>query len=100
MRNIESEPTFFHRRHLTTSKPDLTLVSSDIADKATVTVMEGIGSDHKPILTKISREHQGKPKNKRTSHWNFKKAKWNLYKEESDRDFTMLSPDKPLEKLT
>ena len=87
MQNSESKPTFFHRRHLTTSKPDLTLLSSDIADSATVTVLDGIGSDHQPILTNISRKFQGKPKNKRTSHWNFKKAKWNLYKEETDKDF-------------
>ena len=97
MQNSESKPTFFHRRHLTTSKPDLTLLSSDIADSATVTVLDGIGSDHQPILTNISRKFQGKPKNKRTSHWNFKKAKWNLYKEETDKDFGLLTPDKPLD---
>ena len=97
MQNSESKPTLFHRRHKTSSKPDLTLVSSDIVDSATVTVLDGIDSDHQPILTNITRKHQGKPKALRTCHWNFKKANWALYKEETDKAFAMMTPDKPLD---
>ena len=74
-----STPTLFHRRHKTTHKPDLTLISSDIYPSAEVTVLDGIGnSDHQPILITITRGPEGKLKEPRKCHWNFKKANWNL----------------------
>ena len=92
-----SEPTLFHRRHGTSHKPDLTLISSDIFQSATVAVLDDIGSDHLPILTTITRQHQGKFKEPRRCHWNFGKANWNQYRAETDSEFQNLPTEKPLE---
>ena len=75
--DMESEPTLLHRRHLTTSRPDLTLVSADLFEQTTVSVMDDIGSDHRPILIKI--EKLQKTEIRRKTYWNYKKAKWNDY---------------------
>ena len=77
MQDINSEPTLLHRKSGTTSKPDLTMISADIIDICHVRVMDDIGSDHRPILTSISRP--GNYKQKRPTLWNFQKANWNLY---------------------
>ena len=37
MQSSESEATLFHKRHKTLSRPDLTLISSDIVESATFT---------------------------------------------------------------
>ena len=75
--DMESKPTLLHRRHLTTTRPDLTLVSADLFEQTTVSVMEDIGSDHRPILIKI--EKLQKTEVRRKTYWNYKKAKWNDY---------------------
>ena len=95
--NSSSKPTLFHRGHGTTSKPDLTLISSDIFQLANVTVLDDIGSDHAPILITIAGQPGGKPKEPRRSYWNFGKAKWNQYKADTDSVFENLPTEKPLE---
>ena len=92
-----SEPTLFHRRHGTSHKPDLTLISSDIFQSAKVTVLNDIGSDHMPILTTITRQSQGKLRESRRCYWNFSKANWNLYRLDTDSEFEKLPTGKPLE---
>ena len=92
-----SQPTLFHRRHGTSSRPDLTMISSDILGKTSVEVLEDIGSDHRPILITISRQHDGKPKQRRKCLWNFRKANWKLYKHLTDRDFEEIPTNKPIE---
>ena len=53
--NMDSQPTLLHRRHLTASRPDLTILSADLLENTTVTVLDDIGSDHLPILTSIKK---------------------------------------------
>ena len=83
MQNSESPPTLLHRAHLSLSRPDLTICSSDLENSCRIYVLDDIGSDHLPILTKIQ-----SPCTERTppkTRWNFKKANWALFKESSDR---------------
>ena len=95
--DITTETTFFHRRHGTCSRPDLTMISSDIFDETSVQVLDDIGSDHKPILISISRQQGSKPKEKRRCLWNFKKANWQLFRQQTDRDFEKLPGNKNIE---
>ena len=55
----------------------MTLASSDLLNRYSVEVLDGIGSDHRPILTCIN--PRKKKKYKRRTKWNFKKANWKLY---------------------
>ena len=75
--DMESEPTLLHRRHLTTTRPDLTFVSSDLYNQTTVNVMDDIGSDHRPILIKIGKLQ--KTEIRRKTFWNYKKANLKEY---------------------
>ena len=72
--DMNSAPTLLHKRHLTTSRPDLTLISADLYEQTTVTVERGINSDHQPNLIKI--EKVVKPEHKRKPFWNFRRARW------------------------
>ena len=54
LQNSETTPTLFHRTHNTASRPDLTIVSSDIESQCSMTTLRDVGSDHRPILTTIS----------------------------------------------
>ena len=79
-----STPTLLHRAHKTLSRPDLTLISSDLQSKFESHVMETIGSsDHRPILTSLHVPQ--KKKFERRTRWNFKKASWDLYRATSDK---------------
>ena len=74
-----SQPTLLHRVHKTLSRPDLTLLSTDLLHKFKTEVTDGIGnSDHRPTITKV--EAPTKKNFERRTRWNFKKASWNLYK--------------------
>ena len=86
LQNAESTPTLLHRVHLSLSRPDLTICSSDLIDSCHLQVLDGIGSDHKPILTTISTP--SKAYHKRKTHWNFGKADWRLFQESSDYLFS------------
>ena len=72
--SIDSEPTLLHKRHNTTSRPDLTFVSADIQERTTTRVLDDIGSDHRP--TKITVDNIGQTENPRKTFWNFRKADW------------------------
>ena len=54
----DSEPTLLHKRHNTTSRPDLTFVSADIQEITTFRVLDGVGSDHKPTKITIDNGEQ------------------------------------------
>ena len=76
LQNEQSQPTCLHRRHGTTSRPDLTFVSADIHNKTKIKIMDDIGSDHLPILTTIDLRQQKRSRAQRKTFWNFKKANW------------------------
>ena len=50
----DSTPTLLHRAHRTLSRPDLTILSSDLVNRSKTQVLDDVGSDHKPILTTIN----------------------------------------------
>ena len=84
VQDSNSPATLLHRAHKTLSRPDLSLLSSDLSENYQSEVTEMIGnSDHRPILTKILLP--GKTKFKHRTRWNFKKACWSKYKETSDK---------------
>ena len=92
VQDSNSPPTLLHRAHKTLSRPDLTLLSSDLLESYQSQVTDMIGnSDHRPIFTKIFLP--GKAKFKQRTRWNFKKAHWNLYKETSDKLLTEIDMD-------
>ena len=97
--DADSTPTLLHKRHLTTSRPDLTLFSADIYEQATVEVKDFIGSDHDPNLIKISR--QKKAKVKRRTFWNYGKAKWDDYARTVDEGFSSIDvTNSPIDKVS
>ena len=94
----DTEPTLLHRRHCTTSRPDLTMTSSDINERASIKVLECIGSDHKPIqITITTRQRRSKLKKGRKCLWNFRKANWNKYKDQTDENFAKIPSGKSIE---
>ena len=95
--NLSTKPTLLHRRHGTSSRPDLTMTSSDITDRTNIEVLSDIGSDHAPIKIQITRHRPSKPKQGRKCLWNFGKAKWEKYKIETDQSFEKIPSGKSLE---
>ncbi|MCG8429847.1 MAG: hypothetical protein MJA29_01550, partial [Candidatus Omnitrophica bacterium] len=91
----EKAPTLLHKRHKTLSRPDLSLVSADILDKTTVSVLNDMGSDHRPLVISIERFCE-KPK-KRTTLWNFQKADWRTYKNLTNEEMGKIKTDDPIE---
>ena len=60
------------------------MISSDLLNRHTVDVLGMVGnSDHRPILTSILLKKRKKFKQR--TRWNFKKANWDLYREESNQ---------------
>ena len=80
--DMNSTPTLLHRRHLTKSRPDLTIISADIYEQTTVEVKDDLGSDHRPNLIKIKTKKR--PEVKRKTFWNYRKAKWLEYARATD----------------
>ena len=83
--DMDSAPTLLHKRHGTNSKPDLSIISADIYEQTTVEVMDGMGSDHDPLLIKIKK--QKKSEAKRKTFWNYRKAQWLKYARATDEGF-------------
>ena len=77
-------PTFFSRRWLTSTTPDLAFATNDVSRKATRTILEQLGgSDHKPVKISIDmnfQPHQAKG----LPRWNFKRANWEKFATLSD----------------
>ena len=82
LQNTDTKPTLLHRRHLTLSRPDLTIPSADLIDTCRIEILDDVGSDHRPTL--ISLLTPDKTYRNRKPRWNFKKANWDKYKFISD----------------
>ena len=89
----ESEPTLCHKRYRTCHRPDLTFASADIYDRATMRVLDDVGSDHKPILTTLN-TCKPKPIKTRKTFWNFRKANWKKYAMDTDTSFMNIDVQK------
>ena len=90
-KDMNSTPTLLHRRHLTTSRPDLIVVSADLYEQITVRVGEDIDSDHSPVLIKINK--LVKPEIKRRPFWSFKRADWDSFACITDTEMGKLDLD-------
>ncbi|GFY68389.1 hypothetical protein TNIN_298791 [Trichonephila inaurata madagascariensis] len=64
---------------------DITLVSPELYLYCKWTVLNGIGSDHLPIMIDI-KGHKFYSETSR-NFWNFKKAKWEIYNQLSETTF-------------
>ena len=84
LQDENSPPTLLFKVNKQSYRPDLTMISSDLLNRHTIDVLGMVGnSDHRPILLSIlSRK---KKKYKQRTRWNFKKANWDLYREESNQ---------------
>ncbi|GFR87740.1 hypothetical protein ElyMa_000754100 [Elysia marginata] len=51
--HTQQTPTLLHRANNTLSRPDLTILSSDLRHKHNIQALDDIGSDHLPILTTL-----------------------------------------------
>ena len=89
--DINSTPTLLHKRHLTTSRPDLSLVSADLYEQTTISVGEDLDSDHLPIIIKI--EKLVKSETKRRPFWSFKRANWDSFACITDAEMSKLDLD-------
>ena len=89
----ETRATLLHRSHLTLHRPDLTILSADLENSCQIDVLDDIGSDHRPILIKVSMSGKSTTSYSRKPRWNFKKANWTRYKEVSDQLLSNLEGD-------
>ena len=87
--DVAATPTLYHRSTGTTSTPDLNLVSADIVNKTQYTVLEDIGSDHRPTLIQLTYRTM-QPQRTRRWRWNYKKANWVKFREISDKHLQSL----------
>ena len=99
LQNEQSQPTCLHRRHSTTSRPDLTFVSADIHNKTNIKIIDDIGSDHLAILTTIDLRQQKRSRAQRKTFWNFKKANWKAYREKTNIELENIDQNQPIEQL-
>ena len=84
LQDEKSPPTLLFKVNKKGYRPDLTMISSDLLNRYKIEVLGMLGnSDHRPILTSIL--HKKKKKYKQKTKWNFKKANWDQYKEESNQ---------------
>ena len=80
----EDPPTFFSRRWISTSTPDLAFATEDLSRKTSRKVQsQWTGSDHRPVLLAIKLQYR--PNNPKTfPRWNYKKADWEMFSRLSD----------------
>ena len=84
LNDTQDQDTFYSRRWLTTSTPDLAFATGNLAWKTERKVEKQLaGSDHRPIKLEIDLHF--KPKDVQTfPRWDYKKADWNKFTQLSD----------------
>ena len=75
--------TFMSRASGGLSRPDITIVSADLDPITTTDVVEDVGSDHLPILTRIACSRAQQEKNR--LRWNYRKTDAEKFRRESDK---------------
>lgn len=80
----DDAPTFYSRRWLTTTTPDLALATEDLARKTTRRILDQLGgSDHRPVLLTLDLNFKP-PEEKCFPRWNYKKANWTRFSQLTD----------------
>jgi hypothetical protein len=77
--NPKDPPTYLHYNGHATN-PDLSIVSTNLANLSTRVIAEDMGSHHRAVIT---RTHTNVPAQSRTT-WNFERANWGKYKRETE----------------
>ena len=97
--NNEDPNTFIHYNGQSTN-PDIAIVSTDIENNTTKSVIEDSGSGHRAIITKTSFKHQSGKENKKLKRkWNFKKADRRKYKTETNQRFKNINLEENTNKI-
>nr|KAG5698284.1 hypothetical protein BaRGS_016986 [Batillaria attramentaria] len=87
----EDPPTYYSRTWRTTSTPDLAFATDDLHSIAQREVCDQLGgSDHRPVIITIQRQLEIHP-SRLPASWNYKKANWDLFKQEADRRTSSLT---------
>ncbi|UYV79346.1 hypothetical protein LAZ67_17002248, partial [Cordylochernes scorpioides] len=81
----DGNPTHHSYSYNTAQALDISFSSPDIFHKCKWKILKSIGSDHLPILIEISTKT--KTSSIKEKFWNFKKANWNLYQQNTNEDF-------------
>ncbi|UYV69029.1 hypothetical protein LAZ67_6002109 [Cordylochernes scorpioides] len=81
----DGNPTHHSYSYNTAQALDISFSSPDIFHKFKWQILKSIGSDHLPILIEISTKT--KTSSIKEKFWNFKKANWNLYQQNTNEDF-------------
>ncbi|UYV68682.1 hypothetical protein LAZ67_6000429 [Cordylochernes scorpioides] len=81
----DGNPTHHSYSYNTAQALDISFSSPDIFNKCKWQILKSIGSDHLPILIEISTKT--KTSSIKEKFWNFKKANWNLYQQNTNEDF-------------
>ncbi|UYV85154.1 hypothetical protein LAZ67_X004755, partial [Cordylochernes scorpioides] len=81
----DENPTHHSYSYNTAQALDISFSSPDIFHKCKWQILKSIGSDHLPILIEISTKT--KTSSIKEKFWNFKKANWNLYQQNTNEDF-------------
>ncbi|UYV84210.1 hypothetical protein LAZ67_X001527 [Cordylochernes scorpioides] len=81
----DGNPTHHSYSYNTAQALDISFSSPDIFHKCKWQILKSIGSDHLPILIEISTKT--KTSSIKEKFWNFKKANWNLYQQNTNKDF-------------
>lgn len=80
----DDDPTFYSRRWMTTTTPDLAFATDDLYVRTARTVLKQLGgSDHRPIKLSINLNIQ-LTQAKCFPRWNYKKANWTLFEALAD----------------
>ena len=81
----DDPPTFFSRRLLSSTTPDLAFATNDLPRIAPRTVLSQLGgSDHKPIKISLDLQHRTQ-KTSTFPRWNYKKANWERFSKLADQ---------------
>ncbi|UYV81912.1 hypothetical protein LAZ67_21000119 [Cordylochernes scorpioides] len=81
----DGNPTHHSYSYNTAQALDISFSSPDIFHKCKWQILKSIGSDHLPIFIEISTKT--KTCSIKEKFWNFKKANWNLYQQNTNEDF-------------
>ena len=83
------EGTYIPRGYGRTTTPDVTLHHINMHKNIKWNVGPPLGSDHLPIIIDIDVKSSPKRKSKKTTKLSYKKANWNFFQEESNRQLTL-----------
>ena len=99
LNNADDPPTFYSRRWLTTSSPDLAFATNDIQARTTRTVLKQLGgSDHRPVKLAVDLNYRPK-ESIILPRWNYRKADWDLYANKTDENTRNLKENPNINKM-